>query len=375
MAGPGAIRRVVIIVKEQRSFDSYFGTFPGADGDASPGPPPPATLPPPRQDHGAWLRRLEHPVRAQFRQADLPAYFAYARQFTLCDRYFSDVAGPATPNQLMLLAAASMILVEPPPSGERARETFDLPHLPARLERAGLPWHIYGGHAWEHLVDLQGHPALRASERFARDALAGTLGAVSWVHAQAHLSERHPWSVTERMRWTAEQVGAVVAGGLWPSVAIFVVWDSWGGWFDHVAPPLVERWRHDDYAVGEVGRTPPHLRSAGARPPPWLEYGRRVPARGCSPRATGGANGFDDAQPGWPGTQLRYGSRVGCLVLSPYAKRGYVSRVQRSHVSLLRYCEQLFGLPPLNARDAAADAMDDCFDFRQEPLPPPRIEG
>ena len=64
--------------------------------------------------------------------------------------------------------------------------------------------------------------------------------------------------------------------------------------------------------------------------------------------------------------------RVGCLVLSPYARRGHVSKIQHSHVSLVRFCEVNFGLPSLNARTAASDGMEDCFDFAQAPLPPPQ---
>lgn len=71
------------------------------------------------------------------------------------------------------------------------------------------------------------------------------------------------------------------------------------------------------------------------------------------------------------GTQFRYGSRVGCLVLSPSAKKGHVSHTLVLQVSLLKFCETTFGLAPLNARDAAADGMTDCFDFAQTPLGPP----
>jgi phospholipase C len=72
------------------------------------------------------------------------------------------------------------------------------------------------------------------------------------------------------------------------------------------------------------------------------------------------------------GTQFRYGSRVACLVLSPYAKQGYVSKTVHSHVSLLRFCEVQFGLAALNTRDGNADDMSDCFDFSQRPAPAPR---
>ena len=109
---------------------------------------------------------------------------------------------------------------------------------------------------------------------------------------------------------------AVVSSGLWPQAAIFITWDDWGGWWDHITPPEVEKWTD--------------------------------------------------------GTQFRYGGRVGCLVLSPYARSGYMSHALHSHVRLLKFCERNFGLPPLNARTTAADGMEDCFDFKQEPLPPPQ---
>lgn len=60
-----------------------------------------------------------------------------------------------------------------------------------------------------------------------------------------------------------------------------------------------------------------------------------------------------------------------CLVIGPYAKPGYVSSQVNSHVSLVRYCQTLFGLPPLNNRDGASNAMSDCFDLTQAPNNPP----
>jgi len=108
---------------------------------------------------------------------------------------------------------------------------------------------------------------------------------------------------------------AVVKGGLWPTTVVFVTWDDWGGWFDHVDPENVEQWTD--------------------------------------------------------GTQFRYGSRVGCLVLSPFARRGYVSKVRHSHVSLLKFCVQQFGVAAPHERVTAADDMSDCFDFGAPPAPPP----
>jgi len=74
--------------------------------------------------------------------------------------------------------------------------------------------------------------------------------------------------------------------------------------------------------------------------------------------------------PNYANTQFSYGTRVGCLVIGPYSKRG-ISKAFHSHVSLVKFCEVTFGLKPINARDAASDDMSDCFDFKQTPLPAP----
>jgi phospholipase C len=92
-----------------------------------------------------------------------------------------------------------------------------------------------------------------------------------------------------------------------------MLWDDWGGFHDHVDPPTVER----DHRL---------------RP-------------------------------------LRYGYRVPCIVISPWAKRGYVSFEPHSHLSVMRFVESIFGLPALNDRVAASSEMADCFDFTQTPAP------
>lgn len=318
------LQHVVIIVKENHGFDNYFGTFPGADGmtlPRSPNPPPRD----PDHRHGAWLTRDTTAVRAQFVEQDIPQYFSYARQFTLCDHYFTDVAGPSTPNHLMLVAGDSPIINNPPGyRGGAGGPLFDLPSLPAQLEAAKLSWGNYGGYVFSLLKQLVGrntHP----SERFRQDALAGTLPSVSWVYAPHEASEHAPdpedhanplvGNVTHGMQWTVDQVNAIVQGGLWPRTAIFITWDDWGGWFDHVDPTAIETWND--------------------------------------------------------GSPFRYGSRVPCLVLGPYAKRGHISKVLHSHVSLLKFCERVFSLSSLNKRTTAAHGMTDCFDFTQAAGPPP----
>jgi len=324
MPNTSPIEHVVLLVKENHCFDNYFGTFPGASGMTMP-----RSANPPLKDHNhshaTWLQRETKAAREQFVEQDIPAYFAYARKFTLCDNFFTDVAGPSTPNHLMLITAASPIIANPSqyrlPAGNAL---FDLPSLPMNLEKANLTWGNYGGYAFDFVKDLKGKKKFKSAQ-FAVDAASGKLPTVSWVYAPHDASEHPPdpkdaglplvGNVTHGMQWTVDQVNAIVAGGLWPKTVIFITWDDWGGWYDHVTPPNIEAWTD--------------------------------------------------------GTQFRYGSRVGCLVLSPYAKRGHISKKLCSHVSLLKFCEKTFGLPSLNQRDAAADDLSDCFNFKKKPAAPP----
>jgi phospholipase C len=118
---------------------------------------------------------------------------------------------------------------------------------------------------------------------------------------------------------------------LWTRTVIFITWDDWGGWYDHVVPPNVEKW--DSKRAQYPG----------------------------------------DAHPEFNGQQFRYGSRVPCLVICPYARQGFVSKTQRSHISLLKFCQTLFGVPSINPRLDTADDMSDCFDPTQAPLAKPNI--
>src|SRR6266568_2161605 len=176
MSPPSPIKNVVILFKENHSFDNYFGTFPGVNGATMPhSPNPPASDP--NHTHEQWLKRAAKAVRQQFLQSDIPAYFAYAKQFTLCDAYYTDVAGPSTPNHLMLLTADSPVIDNP-----QGNPVYDLPSVPASLTAAGLAWGNYGGYAFGLIKALSKSPKL-PSEQFAKDAAAGKLPAVSWAYA------------------------------------------------------------------------------------------------------------------------------------------------------------------------------------------------
>src|SRR5262249_9624125 len=323
MASP--IKHVVIIVKENHTFDNYFGKFPGANGDAKlkPAPNPPSFDPDHR--HKAWMdRATDHRYEIQYSSKEIPEYFKLAQQFTLCDNYFSEVAGPSTPNHLMLICADAPIINNPAHHYRPApQDAYNLTSLPKRLEGAKLTWGNYGGYAFHYIKELAGHPGNHTPDLFVHHAAAGNLPTVSWVYGEGRppASEHPPQNITDGMNWSVDQIKAVVQGGLWDSTAIFITWDDWGGWFDHVTPDVVEKWNH----------------TMAQRPP--------------------------DAFPEYDGQPFRHGSRVPCLVISPYAEAGHISKQLNSHVSIVKFCADNFGLKPMNKRDGSSNGMSDCFDL------------
>jgi len=171
------IQHVVIIVKENHSFDNYFGSFPGANGTTL----PPAQDPPaggdPSHDHAAWLQRATHAVKLQYSEKDIPAYFSFARQFTLCDNYFTEVASQSEPNHLMLIAAASPVIDNASKSRTyQPQEPFKLPTLPKALEKVKLTWATYGDPGFSYfdkIEELKGSPNILPWTRFDIDVAGG----------------------------------------------------------------------------------------------------------------------------------------------------------------------------------------------------------
>jgi phospholipase C len=164
---------------------------------------------------------------------------------------------------------------------------------------------------------------VQPSSRFFKDARAGTLPAVSWVVPDQAHSDHPPANIHAGQAYVTSLINAVMRGPNWDSTAIFLVWDDWGGFYDHVVPPVIDR------------------------------------------------NGF--------------GIRVPSLVISPYARAGFIDHQTLSFDAIVRFIEDDFlggqrldprtdGRPDprIDVRDAdphvgnlAAD-----FDFRQSPLPP-----
>ena len=105
-----------------------------------------------------------------------------------------------------------------------------------------------------------------------------------------------------------QQINALMQSDLWANTAIFVVWSHFGGFYDHLPPPQVD--------------------------------------------------------------QFGLGPRVPLLIISPYARPGFISHNQAELTSLATFIERNFGLTPLRERDAQANDLLENFDFRQTPLPP-----
>ncbi len=205
-------------------------------------------------------------------------------------------------------------------AGPRPYPCFDRPVLSDFLDAKKVSWRFYqqelGPGLW-HPFDAIRH--VRNSPEYANvvtppqtvltDIANGHLAGMSWVMPDGKHSDHAGSASAEGPSWVAAVVNAVGKSKYWNSTAIFVAWDDWGGWYDHVPPPIFNHY----------------------------ELGFRVPL----------------------------------LVISPYAKRGYVSKVQHEFASILVFAEQTFGIPrgSLDSTDTRADDLMDAFDFTQKPRP------
>ncbi len=254
---------------------------------------------------------------------EIPNYWEYARRFTLCDAFFSSLAGPSEPNHLYTVAAQSGGLVNNPPRNIAGQDgVYTFPTMAELLEKSGVSWKYYDEKPDPHKHTLwnpmpgfrafQKSPALMSHlvglTQFYQDAKTGNLPNVCWIVPTAMDSEHPPADSARGMRHVTDLVNAVMRGPDWKDTVIIVTWDDYGGFYDHVAPPQID------------------------------QYG--------------------------------YGPRVPTLVISPYARQGSICHTPFDFTSPLKLIEERFGLAPLATRDASAHDMLDCFDFRQKPLAP-----
>jgi len=320
--------------------------------------------------------------------SDVQPYFQLAEQYTFGDRMFQTNEGPSFPAHQFIISGTSWpgapystnLFASSNPDGQTNPGSaqpnagcdavsdalvsligpagvenpgispiypcFDHTTLTDLLEAQGLSWKYYtpsitdqydqtysspaiwnGPEAIEHICgpnqpppnathcvgnDWNEHVVLN-QEQVLTDIAAGQLSTVSWVIPSGQDSD-HPGNVDGNTgpSWVASVVNAIGTSPYWQNTAIFITWDDWGGWYDHVPPPQV--------------------------------------LVNCSQ---------------W-GCGYVYGFRVPLIVVSAFAKTGYISHTQHDFGSILKFIEETFGLPSLNYADAYADDLSDCFDFTQD---------
>jgi len=334
--GFSAIENIVVAFQENHTFDNYFGTFPGANGTAGSGiclpqkkgSPTPCVSPfrsptptPVDMNHtwasahadydggkmdGFVYSEGNQATMCYFDQGDIPRYWKAAQQYVLCEGYFSSVMSESLPNHLSLVAGTCGGIID-----DNVPKTITFPPIFQQLDQKGVSWKVYSSTStWlQNFGYVQGSPTAKANflpaTQFVTDVKDNALSQVSWIIGAPGGDEHPSGSVSAGQDSVANDiVNNIGASAYWGSAAIFVTWDCFGGFYDHVAPPQVDK------------------------------YG--------------------------------YGFRVPCLVISPYAKQGYLDAATNDHTSILKFVEDRFGLSPLSTRDAAANNLAEAFDFSQQ---------
>ncbi|MGA8533244.1 MAG: alkaline phosphatase family protein [Candidatus Tumulicola sp.] len=384
----GKIEHVVIIIQENRSFDNLFQGFPGADTQAYGYAHDGKRIPLQPLDfkvlwdvsHNAQAYFLAcngwgpipgmhckmngfneekvncggtgeapcpnpHPQYTYVPQSQTKPYFAMASQYVLADKTFaSNFDGSSFVSHQYLIAGQSQSAVNYPlhppwgcdggPNdtiqtvtsrrgyGAPIQACFDYQTLGDELDAAGLSWRYYAANidqiyhggiwsAYQAVKHIRNGPdwskhVISPPTDFFKDVARGSLPAVSWITPTCKNSDHAGCDTDQGPHWVATLVNAVGKSKYWDSTAIFVMWDDYGGWYDHVPPPFVN---------------------------------------------------YDGL-----------GIRVPLIVISPFAKQGYVSHVRYENGSILKFVEDRFGLQRLAASDTRANSPEaDCFDFSQPP--------
>jgi phospholipase C len=355
------VDHIVVLMQENRSFDSYFSTLVPGDEPSKGNPDPTNPTGPPILPFGntrmcetadlahGWNSVVKQinggkmdgftatnvdssdptgsRAMATYGPDDLPFYYALAHTFGIGDRYFSSVPGPTYPNRYYLIAGTSFGHVNnSPPEGTTGwtqKTVFE------ELDAANVTWKMYNSQASvENLLfqyvreHSQGH--VFGIDQYFADAASGSLPQVAFLSptfigsATAENDEHPPANPQVGQQFSAKVIDALLHSPNWSSSVFFQTWDEHGGYYDHVAPP--EAPVPDDIA--------PILRA-------------------------------DDT----PGAFDHYGVRVPVFVVSPWSKPDFVSHVVHDHTSILRTIELRFGLPALSRRDAVAAPMTEFFDF------------
>jgi phospholipase C len=383
VSGASKIKHIVYIVQENRSFDNLFQGYPGAD-----------TVPYGKDSLGqvvhlkpvslAYQYVIDHSADAMFAacngagalpgtkcrmngfnreysyggpkgikypqyvyvpQSDSKPYFDMAHEWVLADRMFQSHLDESFVAHQYIIAAQAAASVNLPwglwgcPGGSSdfvgtittartygadQQPCWDYTTLGDELDKAKLTWRFYtsrygsassdAGSYWSSYQAIKHiyygpdwkKDIITPQKRFLTDVAAGKLATFTWITPICSDSDHVNCGGGFGPSWVAALVDAVGKSPFWKSTAIFVQWDDWGGLYDHVKPP------YKDY------------------------------------------DGL--------------GFRVPLLVISPYAKKDYVSHVQYETASVLRFAEDVFGLDQMAAADKRATSpARDCFDFAQPP--------
>jgi phospholipase C len=300
------------------------------------------------------------------KQADVAPYFALAEQYTFGDRMFQTNEGPSFPAHQFIIsgtsaptATSTLFAAENPgmsPAGCIAPLTetvtmidatgsetnspgeypcFEHPTLTDFLDNKGVTWRYYApsaGSIWtgpdaiEHICQQQTingvltctgpdwvNNVVIPEWHVLEDISNGQLPQVSWIIPDGAHSDHAVANNGSGPSWVASIVNAIGNSQYWANTAIIITWDDWGGWYDHVAPKVVND--------------------------------------GVS----------------W-GSGYVYGFRVPLIVVGPYAKAAYISHDTHDFGSILKYIETTFNLPSLGYADAPADDLSDCFNLTQSPI-------
>ena len=256
-----------------------------------------------------------------YNEADIPYYYELASQFAISDRYFCSSPAATLSNRLFLLGASAFGRVYPDvpaPQQYNAKTIFDL------LQDAGVSWKIYRNGDFTYYSWFTGSNVNVANvvdaEQFFVDLDAGTLPAVAMIESgpDTGLDEHPKNNVQSGSHYISRFLNGLMASTSWKKSVFMLTYDEGGGFYDHVVPPPAVK----------PDITEPILNPTDI-----------------------------------PGSFDRYGFRVPFVLVSPWARKNYVSHTVADHTSVLKLIETRFKLPSLTARDAAAHDLQDMFDF------------
>ncbi len=360
------IKHLVVLMQENHTFDNYFGTYPGANGIPMDIKMPIDPTDPSKGFVTPWhigdtgITDLSHTpttFSAQYNNGlmdgfvsalnklnqngnlsmgyfdgtDIPYYWNLAANYVLFDNFFSSAKDGSAANHMYWIAGASP---NPGRSQKLPSVLAKVPTIFDRLQAAGVSWKFYvenydrsinyrtmaahGNRAsqvvWVPLLNFDrfiDDPSLSSHivdlSQYYLDLRAGTLPAVSYI-VPSGASEHPPQKPITGERSVKNLIQELMRSSAWNSSAFMLLYDDWGGWYDHV--------------------TPPHMDSFG--------YGLRVPA----------------------------------LLVSPFSKVGFIDSTQLDFTSVLKFIEENWQVAPLASRDSMAHNFLSAFDFNLAPRHP-----